>query len=155
MIAYLDSSVLLRKVLRQPGSLREWATIDTGVVSALAETECLRTLDRLRVRAGLSDTELARRRDAVFRILESLEVVEVTATVLARAAQPLPTELGTLDAIHLATAVLWREHRGGDLVMATHDVALATAARASGFTVRGDCSPARDQRAVTGGRSTA
>jgi predicted nucleic acid-binding protein len=138
VIAYVDSSVLLRKVLRQPRSLREWAAIRTGVASALAETECLRSLDRLRLRAGLSDKELARRREAVFRLLESLEVVEVTAPVLARAAQPLPTELGTLDAIHLATALLWREHRGGDIVMATHDVALGTAARACGLTVVGD-----------------
>ncbi len=107
------------------------------VPSALAETECLRTLDRLRLRAGLSDREVARRRHTVFRLLESLEVVAVTAPVLARAAQPLPTELGTLDAIHLATALLWREHSGGDIVMATHDVALATAARACGLTVVG------------------
>lgn len=138
MIAYLDSSVLLRKVLRQAGALREWTSIRTGVASALAETECLRTLDRLRLRAGLPDRELARRRETVFRLLESIQVVEVTAPVLARAAQPLPTELGTLDAIHLATALLWREHSGGDLVMATHDAALATAARASGLAVVGD-----------------
>lgn len=137
MIAYLDSSVLLRKVLGQPGSLREWVAIRTGVASALAETECLRTLDRLRLRAALSDKELARRRETVFRLLESVELVAVTAPVLARAAQPLPTELGTLDAIHLATALLWREHARGDLVMATHDGALATAARACGLTVVG------------------
>jgi predicted nucleic acid-binding protein len=135
--AYLDSSVVLRKVLGQPGSLGEWPAIQVGVASALVETECLRTLDRLRLRAGLSDKEVARRREAVFRLLESLEVVEVTAPVLSRAAHPLPTELGTLDAIHLATALLWREHRGGDLVMATHDGALGTAARACGLLVLG------------------
>jgi hypothetical protein len=41
------------------------------------------------------------------------------------------------DAIHLATALLWREHSAGDIVMATNDVALATAARACGLTVVG------------------
>ena len=138
MIAYVDSSVLLRKVLRQSGSLKEWTVIQTGVASALVETECLRTLDRLRLRANLSDRDLARRRAAVFRLLESMEVVEVTAPVLARAAQPLPTELGTLDAIHLATALLWSERIGAGLVMATHDVALGTAARACGLRVVGD-----------------
>jgi predicted nucleic acid-binding protein len=135
--AYLDSSVLLRRVLRQAGALAEWSAIRTGVASALAETECLRTLDRLRLRTGLPDKDLARRREAVFRLFESLEVVEVTAPVLARAAHPLPTELGTLDAIHLATALLWREQRGDDIVMATHDGALATAARACGLVVLG------------------
>jgi predicted nucleic acid-binding protein len=137
VIAYVDSSVLLRKVLRQPGSLPEWRSIRTGVASALVETECLRSLDRLRLRAALPDRELARRREAIFRLVESLEVVEVTAQVLARAAQPLPTELGTLDAIHLATALLWREHRGETIVMATHDTALATAGRSCGLAVVG------------------
>lgn len=138
MIAYVDSSVLLRKVLRQSRSLKEWRVIQTGVASALVETECLRTLDRLRLRANLSDRDLSRRRAAVFRLLESMELVEVTAPVLARAAQPLPTELGTLDAIHLATALLWSERIGAGLVMATHDVALGTAARACGLRVVGD-----------------
>lgn len=45
----------------------------------------------------------------------------------------MPTELGTLDALHLATAVLWREMSRTDLVMATHDTALGLAARAHGF----------------------
>jgi predicted nucleic acid-binding protein len=138
VIAYLDSSVLLRKVLGQRGELHGWASIRIGLTSARAETECLRTLDRFRLRAGLADREIAPRREMVFRILERLDVIDVTAAVLARAAQPLPTELGTLDAIHLATALLWRDQRGGELVMATHDGALATAARASGLVVVGD-----------------
>ncbi len=137
MIAYIDSSVLLRMVMRQPGALREWRTIDRGVASALVEVECLRTLDRVRLRARLLDLEVGARRAAVFRLLESMEVVEPDRPVLARAAQPLPTELGTLDAIHLATALLWRETMDADLVMATHDVALALAARAFGLRVVG------------------
>ena len=49
----------------------------------------------------------------------------------------MPTELGTLDAIHLATALLWKETADDTLVMATHDEALATAARAHGLAVVG------------------
>lgn len=75
----------------------------------MVEIECLRTLDRLRVAEGLDDVEIAVRREAVFRFLEAVEVVELTRPVLARASQPLPTVLGTLDAIHLATALLWRD----------------------------------------------
>lgn len=45
--------------------------------------------------------------------------------------------LGTLDAIHLATALLWRERESADILMATHDGALAVAARASGLRVVG------------------
>lgn len=73
----------------------------------MVEVECLRTLDRLRFAEGLEDAEIAIRREAVFRVLEAIEVVELTRPVLSRASQPLPTALGTLDAIHLATALLW------------------------------------------------
>ncbi len=137
MIAYVDSSVLLRVVLRQPNSLKQWPTIERGVGSARVEVECLRTLDRLRFAEGLADGEVATRREAVFRLIETMEIVELTRPVLARAAQPLPTVLGTLDAIHLATALLWRERTGTDFVMAPHDATLATAAQASGLRVVG------------------
>ena len=49
----------------------------------------------------------------------------------------MPTELGTLDAIHLATALLWKEMAGLNPVMATHDDALALGARAHGLAVVG------------------
>jgi predicted nucleic acid-binding protein len=137
VIVYLDSSTILRVILGQANALKEWRSITRGVASALVEVECLRTLDRLRLAEGVEDDEIATRREAVYRLLEAVEVVELTRPVLARAAQPLPTALGTLDAIHLATALLWKERSGADLTLATHDDALATAARASGLRVLG------------------
>jgi len=41
--------------------------------------------------------------EAVFRLLEGLEIIEITRAVLTRAAQRFPTALGMLDAIHLAS----------------------------------------------------
>jgi len=140
MIAYVDASVLLRVALRQPDALPEWRQIRQGVSSALITTESLRTLDRLRLRAKLPDEEIANRRAAILRLIASLEVVEIGAVVLDRAAQPMPTELGTLDAIHLATALLWKEMSRVDLVMATHDGALGLAAKAHGLPVLGSSS---------------
>jgi predicted nucleic acid-binding protein len=137
MIAYLDSSVLLRVVLGQSGRLKNWRAVREGVVSALAEVECLRTLDRLRLRGAITDRELSIRREAVYRLLEEIETVEPSRPILARASLPLATPVGTFDAIHLATAMLWRESSAADLVFATHDAALGIAARASGFTVVG------------------
>lgn len=137
MIAYVETSIMLRLVLGQPGTLRQWRTLDGGVASALVEVESLRTLDRLRLAESLREKELARRRETVYRILETLEVVEPTRPILVRAAQPLPVVLGTLDAIHLATALAWREATETDLAFATHDARLATAARALGLRVVG------------------
>lgn len=137
MIAYLDSSVLLRIVLRQPNALKQWPAFEQGIVSALVEVECLRTLDRLRVTQGVSDREITLRREAVFRLLESASVVDLTRAILRRASQPLPTSVGTLGAIHLATALLWRERTEENVVMATHDARLAMAARACGLRTVG------------------
>ena len=137
MTAYVDASVLLRIALGQRDSLPEWSRIERGVSSALISTESLRTLDRLRLRVKLDDAEVARRRAKALELIASLEIVEIDASVLDRAAQPMPTELGTLDAIHLATALLWKEMTREKLTMATHDAALALASRAHGLRVVG------------------
>ncbi len=137
MIAYVDSSVLLRVVLAQRDQLAEWSAIRQPLTSMLTEVECLRTLDR-RARQGLLEpSDLADRRSLVLRLLDRMERVDVSPVVLRRAADPFPTPLGTLDAIHLATAVLWRDARGEAPVMATHDGQLATAARAMGLMTAG------------------
>lgn len=137
MIAYVDSSVVLRLVLRQAGPLPQWRDITRGVASAILEVECLRTLDRLHRRGDLSDKALGVRRDTVYQLIDAFEVVDLSAAVLRRASMPFPTPLGTLDAIHLATALLWRDERESELVMATHDAALAEAARACGMSAIG------------------
>jgi predicted nucleic acid-binding protein len=137
VIAYIDASVLLRVALRQPDALPEWRQVEQGVSSVLVLTESLRTLDRLRLRARLDDSEVAKRRATILQLIASVELVEVDALVLDRAGQPMPTELGTLDAIHLATALLWKETSHVDLIMATHDAALGLAAQAYGIPVVG------------------
>jgi predicted nucleic acid-binding protein len=133
---YVDSSVLLRLVLGEPNPLREWRALATTVTSALAEVECLRSLDRLWRAGRITEAQLAPRRAAILKLLSRMDRVELTPQILSRAANPFPTSLGTLDALHLTTAVLWREQRG-DLLVATHDHQLAAAARALGFEVLG------------------
>jgi predicted nucleic acid-binding protein len=137
MIAYVDSSVLLRVALGQSNALSEWKSIVRGVSSTLISIESLRTLDRMRIRASLSDVEVSSRRSTILSLIDSLELIDVDAIVLNRAAQPMPTELGTLDAIHLASALLWKQETSLDPIMATHDVALGLAAKAHGLNVVG------------------
>ena len=137
MIVYLDASVVLRLVLGEAQALTRRQQFGGAVASALTEVECLRTLDRLARLGALSVDEVAQRRMAVYRLIEEVEVVDVNTTVLRRASEPFPTPLGTLDAIHLATAIAWRDSRDEALTMATHDNALATAARAVGLEVVG------------------
>ena len=125
-----QTSVILRLALGQPNGLTEWSKIQRGVSSALVATESLRTLDRLRLRAKLSDVEVATRGAAILALVSSLELVELDAAVLDRASQPMPTDLGTLDALHLATALPWKEMTATQITMATHDEALGVGAKA-------------------------
>jgi hypothetical protein len=86
--------------------------------------------------AALEDADVAERRESALSLLDGFHLARIDRQVLARAADPFPTLVRTLDAIHLATALLVRaEHE--DMVFATHDAKLGLAARALGFSVIG------------------
>lgn len=136
MNTYVDASVLLRIVLGEPEPLASWGRIDHAVSSELTRIECLRTLDRARIRDRLDDRTVAERRAALLEAIVAIEVVELGHPVLDRAAEPFPTSIGTLDALHLATALAVRDRFEG-LTFATHDERLGLAAAAMGFPVEG------------------
>jgi predicted nucleic acid-binding protein len=137
VIAYLDTSALLRLVLRESGALEEVRSWEGLVSSELLAVESLRTIDRLRLQGDLSVEEAASRRATVTEWLEAVDLVLLQRPILARASEPFPTPLGTLDTLHLATALVWRDRMRQALVMATHDRDLALAARSFGLDVRG------------------
>jgi predicted nucleic acid-binding protein len=137
VIAYLDTSALLRLVLREPGGLEELRSCEALVSSELLAVESLRAIDRLRLQGALSAGEAASRRATATEWLEAVDLVLLQRPVLSRASEPFPTPLGTLDALHLATALVWRDRMRQALVMATHDGDLALAARSFGIEVRG------------------
>jgi predicted nucleic acid-binding protein len=136
MNMYIDSSVLLRVVLNEPRQLREWRRIRRPLASELIRLECRRTIDRARIRERLDDEVVAQQRADVLEVLETFDIAPLDTVVPERAAEPFPTLLSSLDAIHLATALLARA-QVEDLSIATHDGELATAARAMGFKVFG------------------
>ena len=136
MNAYVDTSVVLRLVLGQPQALEEWSTINTAVSSELVRVEGARTIDRARAQGTLDIELAARKRRALAEELEGIDLVPLDPPVLLRAAEPFPFALGTLDALHLATALLLRAETD-DLIFVTHDQDLADAARAFDFHVFG------------------
>jgi hypothetical protein len=130
---YVDASVIVAATLDQPGALRgvRWAL---AVSSELIVVELLRTLDRLRLAARAPDAELAQLREEAEKNLAKLDLVPINRALLRRAGGAFPMPVKTLDAIHLATALLWEEH-AGDIVFLTLDRQLANTARACGLTV--------------------
>ena len=137
MIAYVDTSALLRLVLREPGALEDLRSADQLVSSELIAVESARTIDRLRLQGLLTTEEAGTRLSAINEWLEAIDLVLLRPPVLSRASEPMPTPLGTLDAVHLATALVWRDRVGPLPTIATHDTALGVAARAFGFEVLG------------------
>jgi len=83
----------------------------------------------------LTDDDLGARIAELKEALKPLEKLPITAVVLKRAGGPLPGSLKALDAIHLASALLWSEQAGEVIVMITHDRQLAKVARACGLEV--------------------
>lgn len=134
-VVYLDSSIVLRKLRNQPGAVEDWSEWVRAIASELMEIEILRSLDRATVSGSLSPSGYVDRVLALPELLAKLEIFPLTSAVLKRAARPLSVPLGTLDAIHLATALLWVEENEQDLTFATHDKQLALAARVSGLQV--------------------
>ncbi len=123
---YLDTSVALAQLLAEDVSPPPWLWDETLVSSRLLEYELW---NRLHARdLGASHGEAAR------HILGRVALVELAPPVLARALEPFPLPVRTLDALHLATVdfLLARRQR---VRLATYDDRQARAARAMGVVI--------------------
>jgi predicted nucleic acid-binding protein len=124
-ITYLDASAIVKLAIEEPQSaaLRRYLRRRyPRATSALARTEVARVL--------LPHGPAAVRRGQA--VLSDIELMRVNDRVLSSAGGLLPSELRTLDAIHLATA----QQLGGQLArVVTYDDRMASAARAMGWTV--------------------
>ncbi|MBI3298817.1 MAG: PIN domain-containing protein [Elusimicrobia bacterium] len=137
MKVYLETSVILRKLLGEPDALKQWGEWKEGCTSEITLVESLRALDRLRLRGILDDAVVAEKMRLLREILEAVDVIALDAHVLNRSAQSFPTVIGALDAVHLSSALLYVEQRDEKLVFLTHDRQLGTAAEALGLETRG------------------
>ena len=115
---YLDSSAIVKLVVREPESKALVAHLRRRrlVSSALARTEVARAV----IDSG--DDAIAR----VSEVLARIDLVRMNERVLQMAGQLRPAEMRSLDAIHLATAMLVDSVRQ----VVTYDERMATAARA-------------------------
>ena len=122
---YLDSSAIVKLVAPEPesGALVARLRSDPETVSsALAGVEVLRA-----VRRTGAAVEMLGRAEAV---LDRIGLVAMDSGVLRRASMLEPTDLRTLDAIHLATALTL----GPEIVgLVTYDARLAQAASRAGL----------------------
>jgi predicted nucleic acid-binding protein len=133
---YVDTSAFLKLVVAEDHSdaLRAWAADhdDDLFSSDLLTTEALRTARRHST-AALGE---ARRR------LDALTIVRLGPDVFERAAELDPTIRRTLDALHLAAALLAGDELEG---IVTYDQRLADAAAAHGVASITPTEPSRGE----------
>lgn len=138
MNVYLDSSVVLRRLREESAPLAGWATWEHAYASVLLRIETLRTIDRMRFTGAVADHQVVELITNAHAIFDAVEFVTLNSSILMRAGGSFRTALGTLDALHLATA-LWLAETGSiDLTFLTHDSQLAAGARTANFRVEGD-----------------
>lgn len=123
---YLDTSALAKLVVREAetAALREWldAQRDTYLSSALAATELHRAVRR----RAPSASPVAQ------QVIDALDLVPVGDDVVGLAGRLDPPGLRTLDAIHLASALVTRAVVS---VFVAYDDRLRAAAAQSGLRV--------------------
>lgn len=126
MTYYLDTSALVKLVAPEPESavLRQWleARAEALVTSDLARTELFRAVRRVLPKSA----PLAR------QVLDTLTVLRLETSVFEEAARLEPPGLRSLDALHLAAALLLEDDLLG---VVTYDERLAEATRLLGYPV--------------------
>ncbi len=133
MKCYVDSSVVLRHLLTDDSGFLQTAAYDQVGASELLIIECLRVIERYRLDGSIDDTRTAELRQDLREIVSGMYVFAMTAEVKKRAAESFPTVIGTLDALHLSTALVWRDMDLPEgIVLSTYDTQMATCARALG-----------------------
>ena len=124
---YVDTSVALAHLFaedrRPPASF--WT--ETLVASRLLEHE---VWTRLHAREAT-----ALRADAAREVIARISLLELAPLVLARALDPFPIPVRTLDALHLASCRFLQD-RGQSIELATYDDRMANAGRALGIPLR-------------------
>jgi uncharacterized protein len=129
---YLDSSALIKRYIHEPGSekvLNLCAKADQLTLSALCVPETVSAFCRLR-RERLMTEEIYQLLKKDFQEdLNETSVVEVSSEIISASVDCLEkSRTGTLDAVHLATALI----KGCDLFL-TADIQQQKAARAMGL----------------------
>lgn len=124
---YLDASVALAQLFAEDRKPSEDLWRESLTASRLLQYEVWARVHARRLEA--------RHGDKVRDLLDGVAYIELTPLVLARAVDPFPVPVRTLDAMHLATMAFLRDH-GLAIELASYDARLLAAARALDIPTR-------------------
>ena len=143
MIVYLDSSFVIHRLLGVGKPAEFWGKWEKAYASALMRTECFRIANNLRLAGKLDDAGRARLGAWIETVCNAVTQIPLTDNVMKRAAEAYPVEIGTLQALHLATMQELESVHGVKCVLASDDDGLVQAAKALGITEATDAAPAK------------
>ncbi|MFZ0838980.1 MAG: PIN domain-containing protein [Xanthobacteraceae bacterium] len=121
---YLDTSVALAQLLAENRRPPDGFWQEALIASRLLEYELWTAINA----RGLS----ASHGNEVRALIGRVALIELTPPVLARALEPFPSAVRTLDALHLASIEFLRTQRQR-IVLATYDKRMEVTARALGI----------------------
>jgi uncharacterized protein len=124
---YLDASVALAQLFAEDRLPSEDLWREPLTASRLLQYEVWARVHARRLEA--------RHGDKVRDLLDGVTYIELSPLVLARAVDPFPVPVRTLDALHLATMAFLRG-RGLAIELASYDARLLAAARALDIPTR-------------------
>ena len=134
MVGYLDSSVVLRHILQGESAVRHALACGRVVSSELLEIECRRVIHRYRMDGDLDDDGFVQVVERLERVLAGVSVLALSRSVKKRAMDSFPVSVKTLDALHLASALVFSAAEPDETVlMFSHDAAMNRCAKALGF----------------------
>ena len=134
MVGYLDTSVVLRHILQGEASIRHALQCGRVISSELLEIESRRVIHRLRMEGGLDDGGFVLAVERLDKLLSGVSLLALSPRVKKRAMGAFPVSVKTLDALHLASALVYAETMPAEtLLVFSHDTALNRCARALGF----------------------
>lgn len=117
---YLDASVALAHLLTEDRLPPEGLWQESLISSRLLEYEIWTRINARKLTRSHGDEVRA--------LLARVALLELAPPVLARALEPFPTLVRTLDALHLASIEFLREQRQ-NITLASYDTRLVDAAR--------------------------
>lgn len=138
MNLYAESSAVLAWLLGDPdgeAARESLARAEAVVSSELTLIECDRVLIRAQAAGEMSETAAADRRAVLNAAVAHWHLLRIAGDVVDRARRPFPDEpIRTLDALHLASALVARAAAAG-LGMLSLDERIRAVAKHLGFQV--------------------
>jgi predicted nucleic acid-binding protein len=121
-LIYLDTSVALARILAEDRAPPERLWQEPLIASRLVEYEIWTRIHALKLSRSHAE--------GVRALLGRMALIELAPPVLARALEPFPKPVRTLDALHLASMEFLRS-QGQSVTLASYDERFVTAARAA------------------------